>query len=129
MNKHLLAKVYARVELESAVLSASQAQLTTLLFDGVLNALARASLSIQSNDIEAKGAMIAKAVSVIDSGLIQSLEPFADEPLAKQLVSLFHYIIQQLLLANLHNNLEKIEHCRGLLQTIAEAWQLSQVKK
>ena len=129
MNKHHLAKVYARVGLESAVLSASQAQLTTLLFDGALNALARAALSMQNNDIEAKGTMIAKAISVIDSGLIQSLEPFADDPLAKQLVSLFHYIIQQLLLANLHNNLEKIEHCRGLLQTIAEAWQLSQVKK
>ncbi|MBT0728224.1 flagellar export chaperone FliS [Rosenbergiella australiborealis] len=128
MKKQQLVNLYAQVGVESAVLSASQTQLTTLLFEGALNALTRARLSMESRDIAAKGAMIAKAVAIIDTGLIQALEPYAEDVLAKQLLSLFHYLIQQLMLANLHDDQGKLDHCRELLQNIAEAWQQSQDK-
>jgi len=129
MNKHQLANVYAQVGLESAVLSASQQQLTSLLFEGVLNALAQASIFMGKQQVIAKGDRIAKAISIIDNGLMQSIEAFADEPLAAQLITLYDYIIRQLLLANLHNDEAKLAHCRELLQQIAEAWQLSLANK
>lgn len=125
MNKRQLANVYAQVGLESSVLSASQHQLTTLLFDGALNALGRAAISMAHQDIINKGNMIAKAVAIIDTGLIKAIEPHAEDPLAGQLLSLFHYVVQQLMLANLHNDRQKLDHCRELLQTIATAWQTS----
>ncbi|MBT0729484.1 flagellar export chaperone FliS [Rosenbergiella nectarea] len=125
MNKHQLANVYAQVGLESAVLSASQHQLTTLLFEGVLNALGRAAISMENNDIVNKGNMIAKAISIIDTGLIQAIEPHAEDQLAGQLLWLFHYVVKQLMLANLHNDCAKLNHCHELIQTIADAWQES----
>ncbi|MBT0722899.1 flagellar export chaperone FliS [Rosenbergiella sp. S61] len=129
MNKHQLANVYAQVGLESAVLSASQHQLTTLLFEGVLNALSRATILMENDDIINKGNMIAKAVSIIDTGLIQAIEPYAEEPLAGQLLSLFHYVVQQLMLANLHNDRAKLGHCHELLKTIADAWQQALIQE
>ena len=40
-------KAYAQIGVESAVMSASQQQLVTMLFDGVLSALVRARLFMQ----------------------------------------------------------------------------------
>jgi len=125
MNNNQLAKIYAQVGLESSVLSANQHQLTTLLFDGALNALGQAAISMKHNDVTHKGNMIAKAIAIIDTGLIQALEPYAEDTLAGQLLSLFHYMVQQLMLANLHNDQEKLNHCHELLQSIAGAWQSS----
>lgn len=125
MNKIQLANVYAQVGLESSVLSASQYQLTTLLFEGALNALGQAAISMKNNDITHKGKMIAKAIAIIDTGLIQAIEPYAEDPLAGQLLSLFHYVVQQLMLANLHNDQDKLNHCYKLLQSITGAWQTS----
>lgn len=43
-------KAYAQIGVESAVMSASQQQLVTMLFDGVLSALVRARLFMQDNN-------------------------------------------------------------------------------
>ncbi|MFV2731228.1 flagellar export chaperone FliS, partial [Escherichia coli] len=40
-------QAYAQIGVESAVMSASQQQLVTMLFDGVLSALVRARLFMQ----------------------------------------------------------------------------------
>lgn len=128
MQKYHLANAYAQVGLESAVLSASQNQLTSLLFDGALNTLARAKISMENNATVAKGQLISKAINIIEVGLIEALEPFSDDPLAVQLLSLFDYTVRQLMLANLHNDVEKLQHCQSLLQDIASAWQASQLK-
>lgn len=46
-------KAYAQIGVESAVMSASQQQLVTMLFDGVLSALVRARLFMQDNKAKA----------------------------------------------------------------------------
>ncbi|WP_284368801.1 flagellar export chaperone FliS, partial [Pseudomonas putida] len=48
-------QAYAQIGVESAVMSASQQQLVTMLFDGVLSALVRASLFMQDNNQQGKG--------------------------------------------------------------------------
>ena len=48
-------KAYAQIGVESAVMSASQQQLVTMLFDGVLSALVRARLFMQDNNQQGKG--------------------------------------------------------------------------
>ena len=46
-------QAYAQIGVESAVMSASQQQLVTMLFDGVLSALVRARLFMQDNKAKA----------------------------------------------------------------------------
>jgi flagellar protein FliS len=47
-------QAYAKIEVESAVMSASQHQLVIMLFDGALSALVRARLFLQDGNIPAK---------------------------------------------------------------------------
>lgn len=47
-------QAYAQIGVESAVMSASQQQLVTMLFDGVLSALVRARLFMQDTISKAK---------------------------------------------------------------------------
>ena len=61
-------QAYAQIGVESAVMSASQQQLVTMLFDGVLSALVRARLFMQDNNQQGKGVSLSKAINIIENG-------------------------------------------------------------
>lgn len=67
-------QAYAQIGVESAVMSASQQQLVTMLFDGVLSALVRARLFMQDNNQQGKGVSLSKAINIIENGLRVSLD-------------------------------------------------------
>ena len=48
-------------------MSASQQQLVTMLFDGVLSALVRARLFMQDNNQQGKGVSLSKAINIIEN--------------------------------------------------------------
>ncbi|AIY40302.1 Flagellar biosynthesis protein FliS [Collimonas arenae] len=120
------ARAYARIGIESAVLSASPQQLVTMLFDGAKTAISMARHHMAVGEVVAKGNAISKAVSIIDSGLKASLDPeaggAAGVELAANLSALYDYINQRLLLANLHNDPAMLDEADRLLENIASAW-------
>ncbi|WP_211466619.1 flagellar export chaperone FliS [Collimonas silvisoli] len=120
------ARAYARVGIESAVMSASPQQLLTMLFEGARAAISMARHHMSGGDIVAKGNAISKAVSIIDSGLKASLDPeaggSAGAELAANLAALYDYINQRLLFANLHNDPAMLDEADRLLENIASAW-------
>jgi flagellar secretion chaperone FliS len=115
-------KAYEQVNLETRVSQASPHQLIVLLFDGALNAIKLASLYIQKGNIAGKGAAISKAINIVDNGLKSCLDLEKGGEIAENLDRLYHYISQQLVLANLHNDKEKLQSCFDLLNNIAESW-------
>lgn len=115
-------KAYAKIGVESAVLSANSNQLITLLFDGAISALIRARLFMQDGNIEGKGNSISKAINIIESGLKQGLDDHSGDELADNLLGLYTYMVRRLLQANLHNDVEAIEEVESLLRNIADAW-------
>jgi flagellar protein FliS len=120
------ARAYARVGIESAVMSATPQQLLTMLFDGAKAAIGMARHHMAKRDIVAKGNAISKAVSIIDSGLKASLDAeaggSAGAELAANLSALYDYINQRLLFANLHNDPAMLDEADRLLENIASAW-------
>ena len=120
------ARAYARVGIESAVMSATPQQLLTMLFDGAKTAIGMARHHMAQRDIVAKGNAISKAISIIDSGLKASLDAeaggSAGAALAANLAALYDYINQRLLLANLHNDPAMLDEAERLLENIASAW-------
>lgn len=120
------ARAYARVGIESAVMSASPQQLLTMLFDGAKAAIGMARHHMAQRDTVAKGNAISKAVSIIDSGLKASLDAeaggSAGAELAANLAALYDYINQRLLFANLHNDPAMLDEADRLLENIASAW-------
>jgi len=120
------ARAYARVGIESAVMSASPQQLLSMLFEGAKTAISMARHHMAKGDIVTKGNAISKAISIIDSGLKASLDAeaggVAGAELAANLSALYDYISQRLLLANLHNDPAMLDEADRLLENIASAW-------
>lgn len=115
-------KAYQQVSLETSVNQASPHQLIVLLFDGALNAIKLAKLYIEKGNIAGKGAAISKAINIIDNGLKSCLDMEKGGEIAANLDDLYHYISHQLVLANLHNDVAKLDSCYDLLNNIAQSW-------
>lgn len=115
-------QAYAKIGVESAVMSASQHQLVNMLFEGALSALVRARLFMQDGNIEGKGLSLSKAINIIENGLKQGLTEESGDELTINLISLYAYMVRRLLQANLRNDVEAIVEVEALLRNIADAW-------
>lgn len=115
-------QAYAKVGVESAVMSASNDQLITLLFDGALSALVRARLFLQDGNINMKGESLSKAINIIDNGLRLGLDETSEDELTQNLMGLYRYMVHRLLRANIDNDVNAIEEVEALLRNIADAW-------
>ena len=115
-------QAYAKIGVESAVMSASQQQLVTMLFDGALSALVRARLFMQDNNLEGKGLSLSKAINIIENGLKVGLDEKSDDELTQNMIALYAYMVRRLLQANLRNEVSAVEEVEYLLRNIADAW-------
>lgn len=118
-------QAYAQIGVESAVMSASQQQLVTMLFDGVLSALVRARLFMQDNNQQGKGVSLSKAINIIENGLRVSLDEESKDELTQNLIALYSYMVRRLLQANLRNDVSAVEEVEELMRNIADAWKES----
>jgi len=113
---------YAKIGVESAVMSANSNQLITLLFDGALSALVRARLFLEQGDMVNKGQSLSKAINIIDNGLKLGLDEASEDELTRNLASLYRYMVHRLLRANIDNDANGIQEVENLLRNIADAW-------
>ena len=98
-------------------MSASQQQLVTMLFDGVLSALVRARLFMQDNNQQGKGVSLSKAINIIENGLRVSLDEESKDELTQNLIALYSYMVRRLLQANLRSRRSgsiNAQYCRCL---------------
>ncbi|WLI87967.1 flagellar export chaperone FliS [Massilia sp. R2A-15] len=116
------ANAYAKVGVETGVLSASPHKLIAMLFDGALVALSTALVQMKAGNIAAKGQAISKAITIIDEGLRASLDKSAGGGIAVSLDALYEYMGGRLLTANLNNQPELIEEVQRLLGELKQAW-------
>ncbi|MEN3292002.1 MAG: flagellar secretion chaperone FliS [Burkholderiales bacterium] len=117
------ANAYAKVGMETGVAAASPHKLIVMLFDGALVALATALHHMNARNIPGKGQSISKAITIIDSGLRASLDQNVGGEIAQNLDSLYAYMSNRLMIANLENNAEIIEEVQHLLQGLKSAWE------
>ncbi|MBS0587705.1 MAG: flagellar export chaperone FliS [Proteobacteria bacterium] len=113
---------YQRIGVETGIESADPHKLILMLFEGAQEALARARMHMQHNEIAEKGQMISKAIMIIDHGLKASLDMNAGGDLAIKLQALYDYMAYRLLVANIQNNLEIITEVSKLLSELHGAW-------
>ena len=113
---------YQRIGVETGVESADPHKLILMLFEGAQEALAKARMHIQHNEIAEKGQMISKAIMIIDHGLKASLDMNAGGDLAIKLQALYDYMTHRLLVANIQNNTEIVNEVNMLLSELHGAW-------
>ena len=81
-----------------------------------------AAIALENKDVPGKGTAISKAIEIILNGLKVSLDYEAGGELAQRLASLYDYMTQRLLYANLHNSRPAMDEVTQLLTELKDAW-------
>ena len=119
---HAGASAYARVGVETGVMSANPHRLIAMLYQGARQAIALARMHMQQNNVPARGEAIGKAIRIVESGLQQALNREAGGDIAARLDALYSYICRRLLQANVEASESMLIEVDGLLATLEEAW-------
>lgn len=120
-NSNLAAQAYSNMGKQGNAEQASPHGLITMLFDGALERILAAQGAMSGNDIAAKGALISRAITIVD-GLRASLDLEKGGSVAENLKSLYDYMETRLFEANLNNAPEILDEVADLLRTVKEGW-------
>lgn len=113
---------YKRIHVETRMSTTDQHQIVSLLYDGVLQALATARGAMQRGDVAEKCNAISKAVRIIEEGLKTGLDMEQGGELAQNLEGLYGYCVVRLALANARNDETVLQEVAALITEIAQAW-------
>ncbi|MGI2853472.1 flagellar export chaperone FliS [Shewanella algae] len=114
-------KSYRKVSLESEISVASPHRIIQLMFNGALERIAQSRYAIEQGDQAAKGVYISKAVGII-TGLSSSLNMDDGGEIAKNLNSLYDFMLRRISEANLNNDVQALDDVAVILRDIKEAW-------
>jgi flagellar secretion chaperone FliS len=116
------AGAYRQMHAATGVQGASPHALVTMLFDGLVGALAEARGAIRNRNVALKGRAIGRAVRIVDEGLGASLNLDEGGKIAADLGALYRYISLRLTCANLHNDEAALDECLHLIEPVRAAW-------
>ncbi len=120
LSKMALAQ-YKKIDNESAVNGASPHKLIQMLMAGALDRMAQAKAAYETKNIEQKGVLLGKSISII-AGLQASLDSDKGADVAANLDKLYDYMQRRLLEANLKNDMTMVEEVSGLLVKVKTSW-------
>jgi flagellar secretion chaperone FliS len=113
---------YQQVHVTTGVDGASPHRLVQMLFEGLLDSLARARGAMAHGNVAVKGEEIGRAVRIVEEGLKAGLNVQEGGQLAQDLHDLYAYVTVRLTYANLHNDEAAIAECVKLIEPLATAW-------
>lgn len=96
-------------------------QLILRMMDGALDRIVTARGHLSRNEVARKGEAIGKAIGLID-GLRTSLDKDRGGDIARNLESLYDYMMRRLVEANLKNDDRRLEEVAGLLDEVRSGW-------
>ncbi len=106
---------------EETIRNADPIDLIRLLYQRAISSVEDAREHVREKRIAQRSAAIIRAYVVV-AELIASLRPEAAPDLAKQLISLYSYILQRLLDANMQQAEKPLVEVLELLKTLEEGW-------
>ena len=104
----------------AAVQTVPPAQLVVMLYDGLLRNIDLAGAALQRRDLEATHTGLVKAQAIV-AELDASLDT-SKWPAGEGLKSLYRFVENELITANVAKDAERIRTCRELVAPLAEAW-------
>ena len=119
--KHTAIAAYGQASLHSGLSDASPAKLVLLLLEGSANRLNAAVAAIQTENIAEKGELIGKTISIIEY-LRFILDNNAAPEFTENLDSLYSYMVQTLVKANIHNDEAAVKEVVALISELRSGW-------
>lgn len=112
--------------LEAEILSSDPVNLVRLLYRGAIDAVSMARKHLVSGAIGQRSRSITKAWSILQE-LIRTLDHSQGGELSRNLAGLYVYMQSRLMEANSKQVEPPLIEVEGLLNTLLEGWQLSQM--
>lgn len=117
MNLHGYLKEYQKIDISTA----NSETLLLMLYDGAIRFINRARTKILEGDTEEKRSSISSAIAIITE-LMESLNMEVGGEIAENLERLYLYMNEQLVKANLKNDVSLLDEVISLLTTLRDAW-------
>lgn len=113
---------YRAVDLEARAAAASPYELVLVLFDGLLDELARARGHIEAKRYQQKGASLEKCLNILN-GLNGSLDYESGGELVQGLSRLYDYCVYRLSDVSVSLSLEGLDEVVHLLGVLRDGWE------
>ncbi len=113
---------YVKQYQKSSIETASREQILIMLYDGAIQFLNKAKISMQNNEIEATHNNLMGAQNIIQE-FINSLDREVAPQLAENLTSLYEYFIRRLIHANIKKEIEPIDEVLKYLKNLKSTWE------
>lgn len=117
-----VANAYQRIHVETSMHTLDQHQLVSLLYAGLLNAIATARGAMARGDVAGKVNSISKALRILEEGLGTALDKVEGGELAENLGALYDYCSRRLILANARNDDAMMQEVMRLIEPVAQSW-------
>ena len=123
MNPMRALRQYQKVNSHAQISEANPHRLVQMLMEGGLDRIAQAKGALARGDIAEKSLMLGKAIDII-IGLRDGLDAGKSEDPAyvQQLESLYVYMTNRLMEANVKNDVTIMDEVLGLLVTVKSGW-------
>lgn len=113
---------HLRTYSENQIHTADPGTRLLMLYQGAIYFVGRAKSSLHEGDIGEKGRYILRAHNII-SEFLASLDFEIGGEIARNLESLYRYMLDQLTVANLNNDPNPLETVVSLLTTLKDGWE------
>lgn len=104
---------------EQSVLTASQADLTLMLYNGCIKFLSRAELAMQRKDVPGANDALLRAQDIILE-FMATLDMQYD--ISHQLMALYEYLRRRMIEANLRKEITIVQECLSLVTELRDTW-------
>ena len=106
---------------KSSVSSASPIQLVVMLYDGALRFMEAGKHAMGKRDVFAQNENITKAERIL-SELLSTLDLEQGGEVATNLMSIYTYVYDRLVEANIEDKPEIIDECMAIMSELRESW-------
>ena len=107
--------------LESEILSAGPVRRVQMLYEGAINAIARARLALAAKDILARAAQVNKAMAILTE-LAVSLDHSGGASVTRELAEIYDFAQRSLLDGSATQTDKPFNDAEQVLKTVLEAW-------
>jgi flagellar protein FliS len=114
--------------LKTQVMSASPNKLIEMLLEGAIKKIRVAKLALETGKLAQMGENLLKAQDIVME-LRYSINEEIESPIPQELIQLYEYMYQRLVIANVDRDIEAMDEVQKLLTELLDAWkQISEVK-
>ena len=106
---------------ENAVMGASPVQLVVMLYDGALRFMEEGKRAIESRDLETQNSKLQRAQKIVIE-LMTTLNFQQGGDIARSLVSLYAYVIGELVEGNMADDAKRIDNAMKTMKELRDSW-------